>query len=358
MKKLIYIGAGIVAFIILVVIILLVYHSINKKTSYDNVENELVNAAKKYYSDHEELLPKDNNVASVDDITLTSGGYLKSMSDLTSKLNATCSGRVEVNYLNNDYRYVAILDCGDSYKTNLFYDYITTNEKVVYSGSGLYELNGELVFRGDTPNNNVLIGNKKFRIVKIDSNKDIVLLYDDKLYRSVWDNRYNIEKESDDGINEYSISRIYTYLMQLFDKNEIIAEKDKSLLKSFSVEIGKRNIDDTINDGSLEKALYVENQMVGLLPAYDVINASLDTNCQSIDNESCTNYNYLRYYDYVWWLATTPSDTTRLCYNVDTAVISDSRCSSESHIRPVVHLNNNVLYSAGDGSEENPYIIK
>ena len=49
------------------------------------------------------------------------------------------------------------------------------------------------------------------------------------------------------------------------------------------------------NDGSIEKSSLLEKQYIGLLPLYDYINASIDTNCNSALTESCTNYNYLNH---------------------------------------------------------------
>lgn len=359
-KKLMFIGIAIVGIIVLIIIILLVYHAFNNKVSYTDIENKLLDASKSYYKEHSELLPQTSkDTVYVDDITLTSSGYLDSMSDLTSKLDVTCNGKVYVNYSNNDYRYVPVLDCGESYKTKLFNEYIKNNTEIVYSGNGLYELNGELVFRGDKPNNYINFDGNDYRIVKIDNNGDIVLILDERFQRSVWDDRFNIEKNSEDGINDYTMSRIKDNLEKLYNDGDVVSDNNKKLLKSFTLEIGKRAEMDETNDGSLEKSAIVENSFVGLLPLYDYLNASIDINCLSPLNESCKNYNYLDIYDYNWWTITALQETTRRVFNISSdGSIRTSKCSTNGYIRPVIHLANNVIYVSGDGTKDNPYKIK
>ena len=56
-KKLLMIAAGIIGLVVLIIIILLVFHAVtNKKTSYKDIENKVVEAAKKYYGDNQSLV--------------------------------------------------------------------------------------------------------------------------------------------------------------------------------------------------------------------------------------------------------------------------------------------------------------
>ena len=49
-KKLLWIAGGIVALVVLIIIILLIYNAIFGGTSYEDIENKLVDAAENYYS--------------------------------------------------------------------------------------------------------------------------------------------------------------------------------------------------------------------------------------------------------------------------------------------------------------------
>lgn len=360
-KKLLMIAGAIVGIVVLIIIILLIYHAINgSKTSYTDIENKVLAASKKYYNKNKELLPENDGLeVRIDDVTLTAAGYLKSMSSLTKNLNgASCSAEVVVRNVNGNYRYTPLLNCGEEYSSKTLASYINDNVSKVYTGEGLYELNGELVYRGEAPNNYVKISGKTYRIVKVVDN-EVVLISNEKIEKDVWDDRYNVDRTMNDGINDYPVSRIYEKLNTLYNDNKIVSANDKSLLASHTLYIGKRNSSDNYNDGSIEKSQYFENQYVGLLPLYDYINASVDENCQSADNNSCANYNYLNYYDYNWWTITADASNSFRVYRVSsTGEVDISKASSNGYIRPVIYLAKDVLYVSGTGTIADPFIIK
>ena len=60
-KKLLIIMGGIVGIVILIIIILLVYNAIFGKTSYADIENQVLNAAKEYYSYNSSLIKIETN---------------------------------------------------------------------------------------------------------------------------------------------------------------------------------------------------------------------------------------------------------------------------------------------------------
>ncbi len=359
-KKLLWISIGILGILIFIVVILLVYNSIFGKVTYQDIENKVLAAAKKYYSSNSSLLPtSENQEVTTTDASLTAAGFLDSMSELTKKMDGvTCSAKVIVNYAGSDYRYTVLLDCGENYSTKTLSSYIEENESRVYDGSGLYDLNGELVYRGENPNNYVNFSNKKWRIVKI-TNQQIMLILDQKYERGVWDDRFNVDRDRSDGINDFAVSRIYEALVDGYQGTSFLTESDKKLLVSHAVYIGKRNENDNYNDGSIEKSVTVEGQYIGLLPLYDYFNASIDLNCSSAITPSCSNYNYLNYYDYTWWTSTADSTNTYRVFRVSSdGSVESSRAATNSYIRPVVYLASDILYRGGNGTEENPYIIK
>lgn len=359
-KKLLIIMGGIIGLVVLIVIILLIYNTIFGKPNYKDIENTVLNAAKKYYNDNQTLLPKDETEeVRTTDSALTAAGYLKSMTELTERLEgATCTAEVVVNNIAGEYRYVALLNCGDKYSTKTLTSYIQENEPRVYTGEGLYDLNGELVYRGEDPANYVKFSGKTWRIVKIE-NDQVVMILNEKSLKTVWDDRFNTERNRNDGINDYTVSRINEQLNNLYQGDSIFNNDTRKLLSIHTLYTGKRYETDGYNDGSIEKSNFVERQYIGLLPLYDYINASIDTNCLSSQNASCTNYNYLNHFNYNWWTLTSDAANSYKVYRItDKGKIECLRASSYGYIRPVIYLVKDAIYVSGDGSIDNPYTIK
>lgn len=359
-KKLFIITGGIIGIVILIIIILLVYNAIFGKTSYKDIENKVLSAAKKYYSDNSSLLPKDETEeATTTDASLTAAGYLKSMSELTKDMKGvTCSASVVVSYVDGEYRYTPLLNCGTAYATKTLTSYIKDNETKVYTGSGLYDLNGDLVYRGENPNNYVKFSGKMWRIVKIE-NDQVVMILNEKNEKSVWDDRFNTEMNRNTGINDYSVSRVYEKLKELYDGTTLFSKENKKMLAIHPLYTGKRYEEDIYNDGSIEKAIYMERQYIGLLPLYDYINASVDMNCTSSVTGSCANYNYLNHFDYNWWTLTADAVDSYRVYRVSSdGTIESMKASSNGYLRPVIYLAKDALYASGTGTETNPYTIK
>ena len=141
-------------------------------------------------------------------------------------MDVTCTATVIVSYAGGEYRYTPLLNCGDKYKTITLTSYIKDNEQKVFNGSGLYDLNGELVYRGENPNNYVEFANKEWRIVKI-TNDQVVLILNEKNERVVWDDRFNANRNNNDGINNFSVSRIKDSLTSLYNNEKFFNKNNK-----------------------------------------------------------------------------------------------------------------------------------
>lgn len=358
-KKLLIIAGGIIGLVVLIIIILLIYNAIFGKTSYKDIENKVLRAAKEYYGAHSELLPKnENEQVSTTDTALTAAGYLKSMSELTKGMDVSCSATVMVSYAGGEYRYTPLLNCGDKYSSKTLTSYIMNNESKVFTGEGLYDLNGELVFRGEDPNNYVKLSGKMWRIVKIQNNQAVLIL-NDKFERAVWDDRFNADRDRTDGINTYSVSRIKESLDDFYKGDNLFDKDSKNLVSVHTLYTGKRLETDNYNDGSIEKVEFLDNQYIGLLPLYDYINASIDENCNSAITDSCSNYNYLNHFDYNWWTITADASNTYKVFRVSNdGTVESLRASSNGYARPVIYLAKDALYTGGTGTSEDPYTIK
>ena len=356
---------------VLLIILLLVSLMTPKTRSFEDIEAIMKQAAMDYFAERKNYLPsKVGDVREVDVANLVAAEKMKDLSEYTDE-NTVCSGRVEVEKTDDSYVYSPYLDCGDSYVTIELYKKVQKDSPIISSGYGLYSQNGNYVFRGETVNNYVKIGNTMWRILRINSDNTISLVQADivKIQNDVgstgyvWDDRYNPEKENNYGINNFGPSRIHENLIAIYDENyedEVIvmtkADKEKFVLHDLC--IGKRSSQDTSKDNSTECSTKLERKYVGLLTASDYMNASLDTNCTYTTNESCQNYNYLNL-DKQFWLITASSENSYDVYSVAyMGGITAKRASGTGGIRLVVRLKNNVFYKSGTGTEADPYILK
>jgi hypothetical protein len=369
-KTMLKLFVGMIIFIVVILLILLIASLFSKPDyTYSSLEAILKEAGIKYGNNNKENLPtSESENVEIDSATLIAGKYMKAFSEYNEKYSS-CTGTVIVAKVGNDYTYTPYLDCGDSYSTKELTKELTQDSNIVTSGAGLYNENGTYVYRGETVNNYVKLDGGLWRIIKVNADNTITIIKADPIKNTlvVWDDRYNTERNSQTGINDYSASRLkdsvntwYKYSdLTNTDTPAILSKADKDKLVKFNLCIGKRDINNTTKDNSVECATTIANTKMGLLTVADYLNASLDTNCSSSLSPACQNYNYLMIKDTAWWLVTASSANTREVYRVDgTGVVVVTIASSMSRIRPVVILNSSVLYSGGKGTTTNPYIIK
>lgn len=357
-----------VVFFVSIIIILfggaLIYNKYFYKKSYAEVEEIMLKASREYLASNTSMLPTTaNGIVTITDSMLVEAELMKDIDSYIKNEQTSCSGSVVVTNINDgSYRYVPNLDCGEKYyKTTTFMDYINKNVGMVESGNGLYEMNGELVYRGDNVNNYIKLSNKTYRIVKFVDNHP-VLIYTEKSEPISWDDRYNVQRDDISGINEYDVSRIREYLNDLYNstgKEAFFTDNDKLMIVQYDLAIGKRSASDVDNSGALEKSKILTNQYIGLLPISDFINASTDINCVSVESKACANYNYLSKFIYNWWTVTASTENTYKVFRVaNKSVPRAETASTMGYARPVIYLANDIRYVSGDGSLDNPYVIK
>lgn len=352
---------GSVALVMLVIIlaIAIAVKIIGSRLSYEGLETRLESAAEKYLRDNPNELPSQlNPTVVVNADILVENKYIKEIQKLVK--DSSCSANIIVDYVNSNYKYQAYVTC-NKFKTEKFIDTIKNNNKISQVGEGLYEMNNELVFRGQNPNNYVKLGEDIFRIVKIDKKGNIQIIlteWDDKDYDTydVWDDRYNSERESNYGINNYSLSRALVFTKNLY---ELKYKNLNELFVPFDLCVGKRAENSTDKSGNMECSELITNQNIGLLPVYDFMNASLDGLCQTTISRECQNYNYLVNEDYNWWTLTADLQSTYSVFRVRaTGVIESDYASSKSELRYVLSLSSDALYKSGTGTYEDPYEIR
>lgn len=362
-KKLMRMMLIVVGILVVFLIIILIFSFLGSgNKSYEEIEQDLKNAAIEYYEVQSGLLPREEGeTITVRANALADAELMKPLSELREGEN--CSGRVEVTKVGDNIIYTPYLECGDNYTTKELYKAVL-EQGIVTSGNGLYDLNGEKVYRGDDVNNYVSLDNAIYRIVKVTPDNKLLLILNevDSTLSSYYDDRYNPAKRFNSGFNDYRISRIKEFLDDLYSsKNDIkiLSKNDKEKLASFNLCIGKRNATETNNTNAIECSDVLENQMIGLLTASDYMNASLDANCKATTDKSCQNYNYLRLKETEWWLLTGNAANDYEAYIVKSnGYIDINTTSGYKKIRPTIMLNNNVMIKSGNGSASNPFILK
>jgi len=330
------------------------------KLSYEKIENKMVSAAESYYESNQKMLPVgEYSKVELNVQTLAKEGYMKSLDKYVDS-NVTCTGKVIVLKNEDNYTYIPKLSCGNDYNTQTLVETLVKSENIVTEGEGLYELNDEYVYRGEKLNNYVSFAGKIWRILRITKDNEIRLIQEDSFDKVVWDNRYNADKRSSSGINQYEVngvnSRIKETLEEIYD-GETFSSESKAKLVPKQLCIGKRNFDDTILDGSLEcDSLTEDYYSIGMLQANEYIISSLDTGCTAIGKRPCTNYNFLATYPESFWTLTASSENTYEVYYID-YLPSTAYANRKFGIKLVVNVNGEVNYTKGDGTIENPYVI-
>ena len=366
MIKFIVIIMGVTIGLLFIMFVISSFSNRKQNYSYADVESIMKDAAISYFKDFPDYLPKqEGGIVEVDVINLVSAGKMSNLSEYLDE-NVSCAGSVKVQMFESDYLYSPYLNCENEYSTVELYKKIISENNVATSGYGLYSNgNNGYIFRGELVNNYVKLDKKLWRVVKITSNNNLVLVSDDVVsYGQPWDDRFNVSMSYEAGINQYSASRIKEYLEKIYtnpDKNAnevFLSKNDKSKIVPYSVCVGKRNINSELKDNSEECKSLLNNQKVGLLTLSDYIAVSIDPNCKSASTESCKNYNYL-VIDDDWWLVTAGSDDTYSVYQVSrNGSIKLEYAGNYGMVRPVIYLNSNVLYKSGKGTLKSPYKVR
>lgn len=359
-KKLInyiLIAVGVVVGIFVLIFILSLFKV--KTYSTSEIEEELKRAAISYYDENKASLPQnEGETVVVDDVTLSEAGKMKKLSKMTKK-GTECTGIVTVQKSGSYYLYTPNLDCGESYKTTGLTAKIKENNPVTTKGDGLYQIGDSLVFRGEKVNNFVSFSGKVWRIIRINDDNSLRLVQNDIVYTGLWDDRYNINREETSGINDFEISRIKDGLDKIYYELDMFNDSAKEKMVFKYLCIGKRNEEATDNSGNIEcSTLTSEAKPIGLLQTNEFMLASLDPNCVHTYDEQCANYNYMSTLQKTTWTLNADSSNTYKAYKFYGNSYSPSTCSSETGLRLVINLSSNLSYLGGNGSEEDPYIVK
>ncbi len=367
-KKKMFRFMGIFVFVIIIGLLILYLISLmggKHSYEYSDIEEVMKKAAIAYFEDYPEYLPKESGtIVEVDSSNLVAAGKMKALNEYT-KEGVLCTGKVLVEKSGAEYLYTPYLNCGDTYATIELYKKVLSNDPVVTTGYGLYSNNGAYVYRGEDVDNYVQLDNSVWRIVKITSNNELMMISDTGTpYAQPWDDRYNEERFYESGINQYSASRVKEYLEKIYenpshdDGEDLLSTVDKTRVLPFTVCSAKRTVSSETKNNSEECTEVLRDQMMGLLTLSEYMYASIDPNCKSSETKSCKNYNYLTK-DFDWWLVTANKDDSSTVFKVDNNGIAvTDNASTYSIVRPVILLNSKVLFNGGEGTKEDPYKVR
>lgn len=353
-KKLyLYLGTGIAIMAGILLIIFIISIIFGGRITFSAAEEKISNVALKYVLDRPDLKPISGEETIISYQELVDADKIKPLNNLLKDENVNCEVTIKVKN-NNDY-YIGItnLDCGDVYKTNTLKANILKD--IVNHSYGLYKINNEYVYRGEQVNNYINFNNKLWRIIKITADGDFRLIEVTRKDSYVWDNRYNSERNSNTGINNYRVSRMRDTLENIYETE--FNDLTKAYITSQNVCIGKRDSKSIDNSGSIECSDILENQYISLLQANEFVIGSIDNNCKALTDNECTNYNYLATFDKTFWTITADTYKTDKVYKISSNIFS-STTSDSSAIKIVIHLDGDVVITGGNGTEENPYMIK
>lgn len=359
-KMLLGIVAALIVLFLIVFVIKLVRGGSSSQSSFAKVENAMVTSAQKYYKKNKDELPTEGQEAEVTVEQLVSSEYMKDLEKYVGK-KTKCTGSVVVLNNSDNYAYVPSLDCGEDYNTQFLSDSILENNDVTEQGAGLYlDEEDNYIFKGEYVNNYLKIGEMNFRILRINSDGTIRIMLADPLKNhknSRWDDRYNVEKGSNSGINDYSVSRIREELQIIYDDEEIFPSNLKAYIVPQTLCIGPRNAESNDFTDEQECSETLENEYIGLIQANEYLLASIDDNCESLVSNSCSNYNYLANFNRAFWTITPSDEDTYHNYRIS-KYPSAANTTSVSNILFTIHLSSKTTLTSGTGTVEDPFIVK
>lgn len=356
------IKVGIILGIVLVLFVAFIFISsaiFGSVLPYDRVEEILVSSAEKYYAKNKTELPKkDGETKEVDNVILTENKFMKDISKMTKKEEA-CTGSVSVTKNGKNYIYTPKLSCGEAYTTELAIESIKkTVVDAPEPGLQYNEETDEYIYKGEYVDNYVSFGGQTWRILKITNEGNFRLILHETEPKYIWDDRYNSDKNSNVGINNFSLSRLKESLDNLYQEEEIIKKSyaDMIIPQTNCVE-DYIAVDENGNEVVECRTYDYKDQIFTTLYAEEFVAASLDSACSGLNDRRCSNYNYLSSYDTQYWTITKDPETSFRAYKVDRS-LDVATTSSKSGLKPVIEISGKILFESGNGTESKPYKVK
>ncbi len=367
-KTLIIAGCSIIGVIVLLLAVVWLMSIFKSKyVGYETVEDKIINASKKYYKEKPELLPTIDGKYTLSYNTLVDGGYIKPLNELL-KDGDECSAEIYIVKSGNDYTYIPKLNCGENYASIELYKQILAKTQVVETGSGLYkDEDGSYYFRGKATNNYIALGEKTIKKEKVDILWQILSISKDGIIKirsleptstkTDFDSRFNVEKNSYVGYNDFELGTIHTFLNELAKDDTFLNAEQRAKLVPTQLCIGMRSEEDNTKDGSTECSVLSSDYMLfGTITPYEYMRASLDEDCLATTDKACSNYNFM--YDKnakLQWTITASPINNYQAYEFDGKYFILSPAKNKKVVYVTTNLNEFAFYKSGTGTKDDPY---
>lgn len=335
-----------------IIIVLMIVRGCSSGTGYENYQDKMIKKAEKYVENHQ-LLPRKSGKEVVVTLDELVDNGLKSPEKALK--DSTCTGSVTVKRNNKEYMYIPYLECSE-YTTDYIMDHL--KKDVVKAESGLYKEGNEYIYKGNKVKNYVSFFGTIYRIIKIDSNNNLRMIKEKREDNQVsWDDKYNVSADDNLGINEYYNSAIYDQLWKQYNNERIVSKDMKKHMVGHSVCLDKKSNEDN-NPESPVCQNVLNDQFISLPTIYDYTLASYDNDCKQIGDGACANFNYLDDVLTSTWSVNASSEDTYSVYYLAGSYIDTSQADSYKSYYWIISISGNELYTSGNGTETNPYIIK
>lgn len=322
---------------------------------YTRLKRSMVSGAESYIYDNEEPEAGSQVIVTLD--TLIAGEYVR---NVDKYVDDTCTGHVIIMNNNGLFNFLPYLSC-DEYTTEtlsarIIKDNLIENPESEYE-SGLYSIDGQYFFRGETPNNFLFFGNTTWRIVRIDSNGDIRIMRVDKADRDVrWDDKFNYERNRAWGINDFKYSNI---LAQLNESYDAFQEVNRRRIIPHDVCIGKVESEEVEINLAGECAETLPGQYISLLSASEIPIASLDNRCVNLNSGNCSNFNFFFKADVgIIWTTTAVTTTTFGVVRMTPGDAFVVNANTRNSYHWVLHISGSEPFVSGTGTWDDPYVIE
>ena len=209
---------------------------------------------------------------------------------------------------------------GNSIK--LLADSILSSSSFVYEGEGLYNSNGNYIYKGEKVNNYLKYSNLTWRILKINTDNTIDIVLNQPINNLKWNSEVTDFVSSD--INMYLKEKVVSYLNKDMITNTVI-------YKDLINDVSKISCNDA--DSSLE---------IRLLNIDEFLNSSVD-NKSFISSKNGT------------WLSNRGSENAWI---INGNSLSYTTVDESYDVLPVVTLKSSNVLMSGKGTEEEPYVIE
>jgi prepilin-type N-terminal cleavage/methylation domain-containing protein len=226
-------------------------------------------------------------------------------------------------------------------------------------------------YAGSNPYNWIEFSGKLWRIVKVNSDRSIQIIYEGTKSGNSTNENGAISNGPFDNLNTNSYNGNVTVKTTLQDwYNANIDEASKAMVLPIQWCVGKV----AYSTSGVSKSSFLSSECTtkttntysaGLLLGSEYLYASLDAACLTSYKTSgdygntCKNQNYLYKNVYNYWTTVPDNNSTNVwVVNVGGSLGAPVTASNSNHIRPVITLRNDVYIDRGDGTFNKPFVLK